>query len=175
MKALAFAGTGKSRNRATHLLVVRCTWVEIQACPGVRYSGKCLAPTPNEKTILSRADAMFSPQGMIGQCVVGTNDLVSRMPKRTLIFHYENFTRDPAAKMREFYEFMEMDNFEHNFDSVKNVSEDVDALYHHKFPHQGEGKIEPTNRDEYKEFVPQDLSQSIFNRYPDYNKNCGYQ
>jgi len=37
------------------------------------------AMTPNDKTLLARADAMLSPEGLIGQCVLGTHDLMSRM------------------------------------------------------------------------------------------------
>lgn len=134
-----------------------------------------LAATPNDKTIIARADKMLAPDGLIGQCVMGTNDLIARMPKRTFIFHYESFTRDPINKMHEFYEFMEMEHYTHDFENIENVSEDVDALYHNKFPHVGAGKIKPTDLKEWQEYLPSELSNRIFNAYPDYNKNCGYQ
>jgi len=133
------------------------------------------AENPNGKTVLNRAEQMLSPDGFIGQCVIGTNDVVARMPKRVFTVNYESFTRTPESTMRELYEFLELDYYAHDFENVENVAEDIDGLYHNKFPHVGSGKVTPCNRNEWQEFLPDDLGKAIFQRYPDYNKNFGYQ
>ncbi len=134
-----------------------------------------LAKTPNEKTILARADAMMSPQGLIGQSVVGTNDLMARMEKRTFVVHYEALSRDPKTKVMELYDFLDMEYFEHDFDNIKNTAEDVDAFYLNKFPHKGDGKVEVSDHKEWREFLTPELGNLIYNRYPDYNTKFGYQ
>jgi sulfotransferase len=133
------------------------------------------AADPNSKTILSRADGMLSPGGLIGQSVLGTNDLMDRMPKRVFVVHYESFTRDPRTKMMELYEFLKEPYYEHDFSNVQNTAEDLDALYLNKFPHEGSGEVKPANRLEWTEYVPAEIGGLIYGRYPRYNTNFGYQ
>ncbi len=133
------------------------------------------AASPNAKTLLSRADTMMAPEGIIGQCVLGTNDLMARMSARTFVVHYEAFTMDPRTKMQELYTFLGEPYFDHDFDNVQNTSEDMDALYLDKFPHEGHGKVTPTNRHEWTDYVNPELGQMIYQRYPNYNSSFGYQ
>jgi len=133
-----------------------------------------LATNPNEKTILDRADKMLSPNGFIGQCVIGSNDLYARVPNRVYVLNYESFVRNPEMHLSEIYEFLKLDKYAHDFENVQNVSTDKDGLYHNKFPHKGEGKVIAPPRQAWQEYIPQDLAQTIFARYPQYNKNFGY-
>jgi sulfotransferase len=133
-----------------------------------------LATNPNEKTINARADTMLAPDGFIGQCVVGLEDLIARTPANVFILQYESFTLDPAAKLKEIYNFLELPYFAHDFEDVKSTANDVDALYLNKFPHEGTGKVEPTNRQEWKEYLTPELGNLIYNRYPAYNAAHGY-
>jgi sulfotransferase len=134
-----------------------------------------LATNPNEKTMLSKADTMLAPEGMIGQPVVGIQDMMARISENVFIMHYEAFSMDPRTKMMELYEFLDESYYEHDFDNVENVSTDLDALHLNKFPHIGEGRVKPTNRAEWQKYVSPELGGLIYNRYPNYNTMFGYQ
>jgi len=133
-----------------------------------------LASSPNEKTMLVRADTLMSPNGLIGQSAIGTQDLMDRMEKRTHVLHYESFSINPKMKMKEIYEFIGEPYFEHDFENVENTSEDLDALYLNKFPHDGSGEVRPSDRKEWRSHVPVDLAGLIHQRYPKYNELFGY-
>lgn len=133
-----------------------------------------LAQDPNSKTILSRADMMFSPGGMIGQCVVGLEDIIARTPERLFVINYEALSHDPATHISELYEFLDLPEFKHSFKNIKNVSKEHDELYLNKFPHQGSGTVKKTNRNEWKEYITPDLAEMIHARYPNYNSAFGY-
>lgn len=136
-----------------------------------------LDPAPNalQKTLFARADAMLGPDGLIGQSAVGSEDIIRRFGNQVFVLHYEAFTLDPDTKLREIYNFLGYDYFPHDFQNIANTSEDVDALYLNKFPHEGSGKVTPTDRREWQEFVPADVGRLIYQRYPAYNQFFGYQ
>ena len=128
-----------------------------------------------EKTILSRADMMLAPEGIIGQSAIGMEDAMARLRKRVFIVQYESFTLDPRGKMMELYRFLGQPYYEHDFENIKNTAEDIDGLHLNKFPHQGQGSVEPTSRDEWQEYLSPDLGNLIYQRYPKYNELFGYQ
>jgi len=133
-----------------------------------------MATNPMDKTIMQRADVMMSPTGMIGTCVVGLQDLISRCPKRVHVVRFESLAHDPKTNLSEIYEFLELEPYEHDFDNIENVSNEPDHLYLNKFPHNGDGKVEKTDRNAWQEYLTPDLAQMIHSRYPDYNKLFGY-
>lgn len=133
------------------------------------------AQNPNEKTIMYRADKMLAPDGFIGQSTVGVEDLIARVPNRVFVVQYESFTIDPKTKLMELYDFIEQPYFDHDLENIVNVAKDVDELYLNKFPHEGDGKVLKTNRNEWKEFITPELGEMIFQRYPQYNSLFGYQ
>ena len=132
------------------------------------------ALTPGQKTILGRADTMMSPDGLIGQPVIGVEDVMARTPENVYILKYEAFTVDPATSIKEIYNFLGIDHFIHNYEDVKSTAEDTDAIYLNKFPHEGSGKVMPTNKLEWKDYVTDDLAKLIQERYPSYNQRFGY-
>jgi len=132
------------------------------------------ASSPLEKTVLDRADKMMSPEGRIGQSVVGLQDLMSRGSDRVYILQHEAFTIDPVTKMRELYDFIKEPYFEHDLTSIDNVSTDLDALYLNKFPHEGSGSVRKTDRNEWKNYLTPELGDLIYRRYPQYNTAFGY-
>ena len=55
---------------------------------------------PNDKSIMSRADKMLSPNGLIGSCIGGVEDMIRR--KLPLMFiKYEQLCKFPAEVLRE--------------------------------------------------------------------------
>jgi len=133
------------------------------------------ADGPGQKTIFSRADLMMAPEGLIGAAATGLIDLMSRMPERVHAVSYEALTRNPAHELAGIYEFLELPPFKHEFENVANVSQEPDHLYHGKFPHIGAGKVTPSKRGAWREYLNQDLGELIFGRYPQYNQAFGYQ
>lgn len=134
-----------------------------------------LAGSPVEKTLFARAELFLQPDGMIGQCAIGCQDVMARARDNVFVLNYESFSMDPATKMRELYEFLGLPYFDHQFEDVANVSHEPDALWLQKFPHDGEGKVEPTDRSDWKNYLTPDIGQAIFDRYPKYNSLFGYQ
>ena len=132
------------------------------------------ATSPIEKTVYSRADGMFSPDGLIGAPIIGIEDLIRRAPDGVIYVQYESFSREPAMIMERLYTELEEEVYDHDFDNVKNVAEDPDGFYLHKYPHKGEGKISPCNLEEWKDYISVDLAMTIKNRFPDYNNFFGY-
>lgn len=130
------------------------------------------ADGPLGKTVWERQSMMMSPNGIIGQHVLSILDVVRRRLDATHVI-YENFVEKPKETMDQIYEYLGEEPFEHDFDNVKNTSEDVDAMWLNKFPHRGEGKVQPV-KGTWKDVFTQDVANAIMERYPLYNKLFGY-
>jgi len=133
-----------------------------------------LAANPVEKTLLARADLFLSPEGMIGQCAIGVQDVIARGRDNVFVLHYEAFSVDPSTKIQELYTFLGLEPYDHDFEDIENVSHEPDALWLNKFPHTGDGEVKPTDRVEWKSYLTPDIGQKIFDRYPAYNTLFGY-
>jgi len=130
--------------------------------------------TPQAKTIFSRADNMFSPQGIIGAPLTGIEDLLRRTPKGVILIKYEELADNPKKTMQKLYVDLEQDHFEHDFNDVKNTAEDPDFMYLNKYPHKGEGKVNACDIDEWKKYLTTELSMTIMDRFKGYNKAFNY-
>lgn len=128
---------------------------------------------PGERTVWGRADRMFRTDGMIGAPVEGVLDLMRRQLKTTVI-RYETFVERPKAVMQKVYQYLEEDGFEHDFDDVQNTAEDLDALYLNKYPHKGDGKVQPGDPEPWQQMFTPDLAGQIMGRFSAYNKAFGY-
>jgi sulfotransferase len=133
------------------------------------------AGNPLELTAYSRADRLFSPNGMLGQQLVGIEDMLRRQLPYILIIQYETFVSNPQLLIDRIYSAIDEKPFEHDFENVENVSgTDVDGLYNCKFPHEGEGKVEAREED-WRKHVPQDIAGLVMQRFAGYNRAFGYQ
>ena len=138
------------------------------------------AGNPTELTQHNRADRMFSPQGLIGQQVMGIEDLLGRNLRDEAgkpfahPVQFETFVQSPQLILDRIYLALGETPYLHDFDNVVNTATDADALYNNKFPHTGEGKIEPPV-DDWKKHVPPDIAALIMQRFPKYNHAFGYQ
>lgn len=130
---------------------------------------------PLDKTILSRADKMFSAEGFIGSCINGIEDIIRRNPPGLIIVQYEAFCMNPKSFMQKIYKEIGEEYFEHDFENIKNTSIDCDGHYLNKFPHKGEGKVIVEDPEEWKKYISKDLAEIIVKRFPDFNNNFGYK
>lgn len=132
-----------------------------------------------QKSIYNRADAMFSPTGLIGSCIMGIEDMVRRNIPNVIYVGYENFCQNPKLVMDRIYSAVESDGiiepfFDHDFNNVVNVATDPDGLYLNKYPHKGEGKIIETDPNEWQKYISPDVAELIQTKFATFNKTFGY-
>lgn len=128
------------------------------------------------KAIYYRADQMFSPQGLIGGAVIGVEDVYRRNIPNILYVKYESLVEAPDKVLKSVYHRLGMKPYVHDFDNVKNVAEDVDGLYLNKFPHEGSGRVQPpSNFEEWRDYVAEDLATMITEKFTSYNKMFKYE
>jgi hypothetical protein len=127
------------------------------------------------KTIYTRADSMFGPEGIVGAPIIGIEDIIRRKHKNILFVKCEDLTSDPDQTLNDVYGFLGDAYFQHDFADVENTSTDPDGFYLWKYPHEGNGKVEPTNPDEWKEYVSDDLATTIMERFEGFNTRFGYK
>jgi sulfotransferase len=135
-----------------------------------------------ELTSYNRADRMFAPNGMLGQQILGIEDLIRRNLRNqegkpfVHVVQYETFVQAPQMVIDRIYAALGEEPFEHDFDDVKDSvgNQDVDGLYNNKFPHDGTGKIEPRD-DDWQKHVPRDIAQLVMSKFRGYNQAFGYQ
>lgn len=132
------------------------------------------SPNPLAKSLLGRADALFGPEGVIGQAVLGVDDLLRRKPASVHVVKYEDMIAHPKTTMAALAEECGLEPFAHDFENVKATAEDVDGLYLHKWPHVGSGKV-AAPAGSWREWVSDDIAQQVLLRYPGYSTTFGYK
>jgi sulfotransferase len=100
------------------------------------------------------------------------NEIAGEKP-RIHVVQYESFISDPKKTIDMVYSVTGERPYAHDFDEVVNVAKDVDALYGYKYPHSGSGKIEPCEYD-WREYLPQDIADSLMSKFSVYNEALGY-
>ena len=131
------------------------------------------AQNPQAKTIFGRADTMFAPQGLVGSPLDGLYDVIRRK-QNVYWFKYETFVERPKATMKEMYEYLEEEEFEHDFENIENTATDPDAFFLNKYPHEGSGKVDVKKPNDWKQYLSDDIANSIMNKFSDYNKYFSY-
>jgi sulfotransferase len=131
------------------------------------------AQNPQMKTIMGRAQAMFSNQGIVGGPLNGIYDILNRKLGVSIV-RYEQLADRPAAMMKEIYEYLEEELFEHDFEDIENTATDPDAFYLHKFPHDGSGKVEPPPINAWEHFVSPQVANHITTSHAFFNHFFGY-
>ena len=133
------------------------------------------ARSPEQKTMMGRAQFAFSNQGIVGGPLNGIYDIINRKLPVHFV-RYEKLTDRPEAMMKGIYEVLEEDYFEHDFDNIQNTATDPDAFYLHKFPHEGSGKIEsPPIDDTWKEYLNTAVVMHIMKSHAHFNQFFGYR
>ena len=125
-----------------------------------------------QRGLTHRTQALFSADGIVGHCLMGIQDILARNLDVFWI-KFEDFAQRPGQIMVDLYKYLEEPIYNHNFDNVKNVSEEADNLYLNKFPHKGEGKIAlpPTS---WPNYMSANLAESLMEQFAWYNDKFGY-
>lgn len=132
------------------------------------------APNITARSIYNRAENIFVPKGLAGASIVGVEDILRRtLP--AMFIKYEQLSRYPGEVMREVYNYLEEPLFIHDFDNVINTAKDPDGFYNYKFPHEGSGKVIPSNDMAWGQYLEPNLAKLILDRYPYYANRFGYR
>lgn len=129
---------------------------------------------PEARTLAKRYESMFSDQGMIGKPLLGIQETVMRPSIEVFYLKFEEFCINPKAVMNKLYCYLMEEEFEHDFEDVKNTATDPDYLYFNKFPHKGEGKVElPTSVA--IDYLHPEIIKSIMAGNPWYHETFEYK
>jgi sulfotransferase len=123
--------------------------------------------------LYDRYQFQFSDEGVIGGPFRAIVDLIDTKPGNVFFVRYEDLTREPAETMQRIYSALMLDDFEHDFEDVKNTAIDPDGFYLHKFPHQGSGKVEHRESD-WPQWVPEHIAADIMKTAARYNEYFKY-
>lgn len=126
-----------------------------------------------ERTQFQRASRALAPEGVLGSCIIATEDIVRRQVPNAILIKFEEFVEDPEYTMRKVYKALDMKPFDHNYKEVENVAEDIDQLYLDKFPHKGEGEVVPPT-SHWSDHISPDVAHLIINQYPYFANYFGY-
>ncbi len=82
------------------------------------------------QTVEGRADIWMRNDQPVGIAYNRIRDAISRGYRDRLLFiEFENLTTNPKETMEQVYEFLEEDNFKHNFNRVKQVTQEDDDIH----------------------------------------------
>lgn len=131
---------------------------------------------PSMSTLRSHFDRHFEPTtGLIGRYLNAVGDMVDRKNGNVLYVKYEDLTAKPRQELQSIYDFIGESHFEHDFNHVENVSSEPDGVWNNKFPHLGQGRVVPTNVNEWKAVLPQSLADAVMVNCKVFNTMFGYK
>jgi len=132
------------------------------------------APDLAHRTLWQRVVDHFKPTEPLGAALLGMEDLIRRNPRNWTWVRYEDLCAEPEETLGKIYSALGEEYFDHDFQNVVNVAEDVDELYNLKFPHQGDGPVRtPGGPDEWRPWVPADVEEYVM-QFSFYNRAFGY-
>lgn len=76
----------------------------------------------------NRCELLASPMGILGQSYGGIQQAIMEGRRRQLHFiEYDDLLNNPEETMRNIYDFLEEEYFEHNFAKIENIHKERDA------------------------------------------------
>jgi sulfotransferase len=96
------------------------------------------------QTVAGRCDMLCRNDQLVGSSFNRVKDAVHRGWRDCMLFvEYERLTATPGSVMREVYEFLGEEPFEHDFNNVEQVTQEDDLVHIWKDLHKIRQKIEP--------------------------------
>ena len=84
--------------------------------------------------------------------------------KKILFIKFEDLTLNPESEIKKVYNFLELPQFKHDFNNVKQITQEDDRVYGIYGDHQIKNKIEPLKKD-YNQILGNEASDWIKNHY----------
>ena len=133
----------------------------------------------------ARLTDMFSPEGLIGQPLIGLQDILNRnleaflcnpraeegtdwdrelsvaARSEVLFIRFEDFVQAPQATMDLIHACVGVEAHSYDTENVINVAKDPDGLYLQRYPHTGAGKIKPPKDMREKYMSPPKQNQIV--------------
>ena len=130
--------------------------------PGVELASSLLA---------NQEEELMGPRGLVGMAASTVENTLREARASEVntdyikVVAYEQLVNHPKRVFEHIYESLELDPFEHDFDDVKDVSQDLDVLYRNQWLHKGSGKVVSKNPT-WPGILPPGLAQKTLQRFP---------
>jgi sulfotransferase len=109
------------------------------------------------QTTKGRCEFWMRPDQPVGLAINRLDDVVRRGLKDRLHFvEFGRLTNNPKQKMKEIYEFLGEEYYEHNFDHVEQVTKEDDEIHGFINLHKIRNKVEPVP-SKAKEILGEDI------------------
>lgn len=106
------------------------------------------------QTLESRCNTLLTGSDIVGSSVNRIRDAVTRGNQECLYFvEFDRFTRHPKTVLKEIYEFLDEENFDHDFDHVEQVTHEDDRVYGWGDLHTIRSSVKPVESDWEKVLV----------------------
>ena len=110
----------------------------------------------------NRCHYLMSKEGIVEQALWAQSQAFIRGDDKKYLHlvEYDDFIQKPNETMAGIYEFLELDNYQHDFNHIENAHREVDDQWYLKDMHHVREKLEKKSKK------PEDiLSDDILNRY----------
>ena len=111
----------------------------------------------------ARCDWLMRPNGEIDKAIFGLSQVISR-PDEMLLVKYDDLVQSPESTMKQVYEFLDLDPYQHDFNKIKSPdlrSEDA-AVFGMPTLHLVRPNLNRTSKE-----PQQVLSDYVINKYAD--------
>lgn len=84
--------------------------------------------------------------------------------EKMLFIKFENLTQSPKKEIEKIYNFLELPQFEHDFNNVEQITQEDDQVYGIYGDHTIKSKVEPTKKD-YNQVLGTQAANWVKNNY----------
>ena len=124
-------------------------------------------------SIYSRTNDLLSPTGVIGNCVQSLRDAYQKgYNNRLLIVKFEQLTTDPEFVLLQIHKFLNLKQFNYNFENVEQTIFEDDSVYGLQGLHVIRNKVAPIISDT-TEVLGEQICREIDEAYADMKKIIG--
>lgn len=110
----------------------------------------------------SRCDYLMSKNGIVEQALWAQSQAFIRGDDKKYLHmvEYDDLILNPKETLKKIYEFLELDEYEHNFEKIENSHREIDDQWYLKDMHHVRQKLEKKSKK------PEDiLSDYVLNKY----------
>ncbi len=116
-------------------------------------------------TTAKRVD-IWSQEPPIGITLERLKQMIEEgIAKNILFIKFEDLTSNPDIVLSNIYDFFEINQYKHDFNNIKQITQEDDKIYGVFGNHTIRKKVEPVFED-YNEILGEELSNDIVNTYP---------